>query len=465
MNIILVIFDTLRKDCIGAYGLPPWGPVATPHLDAFAGESVRFTHAYPETLPTIQARRAIYTGNRIYPFWDPPKVLKGETVASAGWSAIPEDQDTLSEMLKEAGYRTGLISDVYHMFKPSKNFWRGFDQWNFIRGQERDPFRSGPLPNQDQIDYWVSRDWQKRYGPELINSIVLNRYDRTHEEEYHVAQVMRESALWLEQNRDAEKFFLTVESFSPHEVWHVPEHYWRMYIDEDGQEQIMSGLDVSKIDPYLLKRAQANYSGLVTMCDRWFGYFMETMRVTGRLDDTMVIVTSDHGHYLGDYDLLTKRKYPSAPEVYDVPLMVRCPGGEHGGTVSDLFVQHHDISAQILESAGADRADSVDGVIFLDEALSNKDGKRNHVTAAWGQGITVVTRKWWVSCFANGAGMLLHDLESEEPFITNLASEHPKVADELFALAKADAGGEFPEWLVETSPEIEEAPVLAKHTW
>ena len=45
MNVILVVFDTLRKDCLGAYGAPPWGRVHTPHLDRFAAESVKFTRA------------------------------------------------------------------------------------------------------------------------------------------------------------------------------------------------------------------------------------------------------------------------------------------------------------------------------------------------------------------------------------------------------------------------------------
>ena len=55
MNIILVVFDSLRKDCIGCYGSPAgWGwDVATPHLDALAGQSLMMTRAYPETLPTL----------------------------------------------------------------------------------------------------------------------------------------------------------------------------------------------------------------------------------------------------------------------------------------------------------------------------------------------------------------------------------------------------------------------------
>ena len=147
MNIILVIFDSLRKDCVGAYGSPPWWKIQTPHWDALARESLVFTRAFPESLPTLPTRRALYTGRKVFPFHNANFKLRGDFKGAAGWGPIPEDQDTIAEILQAAGYRTGLISDVYHQFKPSKNFWRGFDQWTFLRGQEKDPSRSGPMPS------------------------------------------------------------------------------------------------------------------------------------------------------------------------------------------------------------------------------------------------------------------------------------------------------------------------------
>ena len=144
-HIVLVVFDTLRRDALGCYGTPPpWGSIATPNLDAFARESVRFERAYPEALPTLCARRTIYTGLRTYPFHDGDfRHIKGDFVGIApGWGPIPNEQTTLAETYESAGFRTGLISDLYHQFKPSKNFWRGFHQWTFIRGQEADAARS-----------------------------------------------------------------------------------------------------------------------------------------------------------------------------------------------------------------------------------------------------------------------------------------------------------------------------------
>jgi arylsulfatase A-like enzyme len=423
------------------------------------------TRAFPESLPTLPARRALYTGRRVYPFHNGDFRLKGDFVGAPGWGPIPEEQPTLAELLSEARYRTALISDVYHMFKPSKNYWRGFHQWTFLRGQEADPSRSGPRLTQAEIEYWLPEELRsRRHGvggsfEGFIQRCITNIRDRTREEDYFAPQVLKEAALWLEQNQDADSFFLTVESFDPHEPWLVPEHYRKMYMEEEGREQVVSVYrDVSDMDPKLLARTQANYSGEVTMCDRWFGFLMDTLKAVGRLDDTMVILTSDHGHAVGDRGFMGKRGYPSGPEVFDIPLMIRFPGAEHAGTSSDQFVQHHDIASVILEAAGVEPPVEIEGISFLESAVSGRAGGRDHATIAWGSTLTVVTDRWWLNCKADGTGVLLHDLKEAEPFATNVADGNTEAVNELFALAKADAAGGFPEWIVELARSQKDAP-------
>ena len=93
---------------------------------------------------------------------------------------------------------------------------------------------------------------------------------------------MQEAARWLEQNRDAGRFFLTVESFDPHEPWFVPEHYRARYDPSDGPEQVLSPYsEIPDLEPELVRRTRANYAGLVTMCDRWLGHLLETLRTQG----------------------------------------------------------------------------------------------------------------------------------------------------------------------------------------
>jgi arylsulfatase A-like enzyme len=147
-NVVLIIIDSLRKDHIGAYGNEK---IQTPNLDALAKDSLLFTRAYPESIPTICARRAIHTGLRTWPFrdWAPPK---GEDIILQGWEPIPNYQTTLAEMMQAAGYGTYFVTDNMHQFKPSYNMHRGFDVFDFFRGQTTDNYKPAWTYPKDKVD-------------------------------------------------------------------------------------------------------------------------------------------------------------------------------------------------------------------------------------------------------------------------------------------------------------------------
>ena len=139
MNIILICLDTYRADLIAATKRNDF--IKTPNLDRLIQEGVLFENAFGEGQPTIQYRQSLCTGMRTFPF-DKDYDTKGMWPVLAGWHKIPPEQPTLAEVLLENGFVTGLVSDTYHMFKPTQNFTRGIASWNFIRGQEEDNYRS-----------------------------------------------------------------------------------------------------------------------------------------------------------------------------------------------------------------------------------------------------------------------------------------------------------------------------------
>ncbi len=485
MNVILVIFDSLRKDCISSIGKPPWDKVKTPNLDKFIEESFMMDRCYPESLPTLQARKAIYTGKRTYPFIDGDIVLKGDFLGAPGWGPIPEDQSSISEIFQQNGYTTALISSVPHMFKPSKNFHRGFDEWVWIRGYEVDTYRSGPIPGDDEIYKWLPRELcsiNKNYY-EFMKKCLININDVKKEEDYSVARVMREGVRWLEQNKDIDKKFLIIESFAPHEPFFVPEHYSQMYFDGDGPQQVLSLYsETDNINPSIVIKTQANYSGLVTMCDRWFGYFMDSIRNLNMLDDTLIIVTSDHGHSVGDNNWIGKRGYPSSKEIMDIPLFIRHPDDGLGRNIKlDMMVQHTDIPAFIMDAAGVDKrlkkysrmffinhktvekkdweaVDDLHGISFYKNLTGRKDTFRNHVTIGWGSAVTVIKDNWWLNIKVNGKGALLYNLQRDSLLESNVASENPEIINSLFDIALKDAGGSFPDYLIELADNELDAP-------
>jgi arylsulfatase A-like enzyme len=296
-------------------------------------------------------------------------------------------------------------------------------------------------------------------GVAFMRRCLRNMHGRAQEEDYFNARVMIEATRWLQENRDADRFFLLVECFDPHEPWFVPAHYRQMYDPADGREQVLSTYQETKrLAPDLLQRARANYSGLVTMCDRWFGHLYQTMRVLGLLQNTVVIVASDHGHSIGDGKYLGKRGYPSRPEVFEAVLMIRHPQGDGGGRRANLFLQHTDISAQILDFARVEPAQPLHGQPFWPAALGAGEPQRDHVTTGWGSAMTVVDERWWLNCQVDGSGSLLFDLASQDPFAANVAGTNAEVVRRLYAQGVADAGGEFPDYLLKQAAGEVEAP-------
>ena len=119
------------------------------------------------------------------------------------------------------------------------------------------------------------------------------------------------------------------------------------------------------------------------------------------------------------------------------------------GITSDMFVQHHDITAAILETANVKAPTEIDGISFLENAVAGKSGPRDHATVRWGSAVTLITDRWWFNCKVDGTGAFLYDLRKAQPFIRNVADDNADVVNRLFAQAKQDAGGSFPEGLVE----------------
>ena len=134
LNVIVICCDTLRADVVDH----TWeDQVHMPNLDRLRAQSTSFSRAYAEALPTVPMRRGFYTGRRSYP-WKHDLEDVGSQPNMLGWHAIPSEYKTLAETLCEKGVMTGLVADLYHLFKPTMNFTRGFVSYDYIRGQEMD---------------------------------------------------------------------------------------------------------------------------------------------------------------------------------------------------------------------------------------------------------------------------------------------------------------------------------------
>ncbi len=455
MNCVLIIVDSWRQDHCGCYGCD-W--IQTPYLDALAEQSVVFTRCYPESLPTLPVRRALHTGRRTYPFND-HWMQKGDFVGAPGWGPIPEDQPTIAELLHERGYRTGFITDTYHQFKPSKNFQRGFDEWHWVRGQEADPYRSGPFISDEALARVLSEQTDNPHRRAMHRQYLMNVAERRSEEDYFPAQVFRGGADWLHRNQDAERFFLVLDSFDPHEPWDPPAYYRKLYDpDEMPVDVIWSTYGPAHaFTERELRRMRANYAGEVTMTDRWLGHFLQALHDSGREEDTVLAVISDHGHNLGDSNLTGKQGHPLTRAVADLIMMIRLPGttgvspvvsegSGRGARRTDALCYNHDLTTTLLSLLGEEIPTGMEG-IDLTPVMEGKQPGREHVTVAWGPHTTMIEDKWWCNALFWGGEPLVYDLETDPALTTNVAAAHPEVVERAVEVFRQDAGGDFPEFL------------------
>ena len=176
-----------------------------------------------------------------------------------------------------------------------------------------------------------------------------------------------------------------VDAFDPHEPWDPPAYYTELY-DPGYTGDAYVAPAYREIEGYLtpeeFRHVQALYAGEITMVDRWMGRFLREVEDLGLMENTLVIVTTDHGTYNGDHGLVGKNK-TLYRGLSHTPMIVRHPQLAHGGRLSSP-VQPVDIFPTVLEAAGLEVPDGVHGASLL-PLLEKGDGAPWRKAALFGQ--------------------------------------------------------------------------------
>jgi arylsulfatase A-like enzyme len=396
----------------------PFPDVATPNLDALRREGVTFTRAFGDGQPTIPVRRCLYTGMRSYP-WRFSFDRKGLWPTGPGWHKIPPEQTTLAEHLLAHGYRTALVSDLYHEFKPTLNFTRGFLNWEFIRGQESDNWKGGAISREELAHYTPNPDDPMQTA--MLRQYLLNKRHFT-PNELSGGMTFARAIDWLDDNHALQPFFLWIECFDPHEPWDPPRAYADRYMpDYSGREFIfphLAGASAAERE-----RMKALYFGEVTYVDSWVGRLLNHLTDLKLLDSTVVMFVSDHGTELLDHGRIGK----SAPHLFahntQLNWVIRHPDGPSGREV-DAFVQNQDLlpTALRLLEVPALAVDGVDAWPLVNGATSD----RKAVITGWGDYASVRSADWnyIVNTVAPAGSERLFNLQSDPLEQTDVASDH-----------------------------------------
>jgi arylsulfatase A-like enzyme len=446
MNVVLIIVDSLRKDHVGAYGN---GWIKTPNLDALAKESLRFTRAYPESVPSIPARRGIHTGIRSFPFRNWQK-WSDDDVGLWGWQPIPRDQTTLAEILQDEGYYNMFVTDTLHQFRPYYDMHRGFHAFHWIRGQERDLFKPRSPASEAKIENVLLGGPNASHAEDIMRQYFANTMGRKSEEDWFSPQVFGKGMEFLEAAKGAQPFFLVVDNYDPHEPWDPPEKYVSLYSDGyDGPEPFTSSSGASDwLTEEQLKRMRALYAGEVTLMDRWLGAFLDRMEEMNLFENTLVMLLSDHGHAFGEHGYAGKVPTAMYPELMDLAFFIRHPSGRMAGEASDYHASTHDVAPTVLGSLGVELPEAMEGQdlsVLLDGGEPEQE--RPHFSSSYHDRIWARDDRYVLMARNDGADARLFDLENDPEMRQNVAPSNQDVVKRMYQdYVVADAGGPLPRY-------------------
>lgn len=397
-NILLITSDQQHWNTLGRH-LPE---ISTPNLDRLAAQGVDARRAYCPNPTCTPSRASIITGQ--YP--------SAHGAWSLG-AKLPEHVPTVGGLFSEAGYATGLIGKAHfqplagtekypslecHPLVRDLDFWRkfhgpfyGFDHVELARNHG-DEIHAG-----QHYALWMeekgANDWRRHFQNRL------GRNDYTGGKPAHPPQhgawslpeelhmntwiTERSSAFMRRAREQSRPFFLWASYFDPHPPYLVPEPWASMYDpasvtlptvtpgehdrnpphfrltqtptpDFSAYQETPHGnhgFSSHLTDPDELRKDIAIYYGMVSMLDHYVGRLLDDLESQGLAEDTIVIFTSDHGHYYGQHGLIKKGAFHYEDGIR-VPLLARWPGHIRPGVESRALVSLVDLPVTMLAAAG-----------------------------------------------------------------------------------------------------------------
>ncbi len=379
-NVLWVCTDQQRYDTIRALGNRH---INTPCIDAFVAKGVSFTNAFTQSPVCTPSRAAFMTGR--YP---------RTTKCRQNGQALPPNEKLVSRLFADAGYTCGLagklhlatcangvvetrIDDGYHVFHWSHHpqpDWpeNAYTQWLQSKGTSWEDLYSGP-----------STGYIKHGVPE----------------EYNQTTWCADKTIEFIREQNGDPWFFSYNCFAPHHPFDPPAEYLARYNPEEMPlpksrpdelaaktiyQQLDSrfahndpdGYDITRMTDRDKREVIAAYYAMVELIDKQFGRMVAALEETGQLENTLVIFMSDHGEMLGDHGLFLK-----GPHFYDeavrVPLIFSWKDRFAAGLRADCLMELIDIAPTLLEAAGIEVPDYIQGRSLMPILLAQADARQH----------------------------------------------------------------------------------------
>ncbi len=316
-NILLIGVDSMRADHMSCYGYPRY---TTPHIDRFAQGGTLFENTYSAYIPTTSGYASMLTGMDLF---------STQVVALRHKGPLRPEVKTLAEILREVGYNTTCVG---FNGNPSS---RGFDKY---------------------LDYAGWGSWNEGRSPKAqnLNDVTIPELDRLIDQE--------------------QPFFLFLRHMDPHAPYLPPEPFERMFYHGDetdpnnkSMEPVMSfkpfrDFFATWMPPGISDKDYviAQYDGELAYMDSCIQTILTTLETRGILDDTIVVINSDHGETLYDHECYFDHHGLYEPTLH-VPLILRYPAKVASGKRVRGYNLQQDLVPTLMDLAEIDPGIAFDG--------------------------------------------------------------------------------------------------------
>jgi arylsulfatase A-like enzyme len=390
-NVVLITVESLRPDHMASYGGPR---VTSPHMDALATEGMLYEDARAATSWTLPSHASLFTG--LYP-------TVHQTTAPLG--KLDESYTTLAEVLAARGYQTaGVVSGPY--LRREHGLAQGFEFWDDSIAALTDFEAHGEVTS-----------------PRMEASL----------------------AAWLDDRRDPERpFFLFAYFWDPHYDYLPPPPYDRMFVGPDARPIDVTNYELSPvvhagIPKEELAWVEAQYDGEIRWTDEHLGRLFALLRAEGLWDNTVVIVTADHGEEFFEHGHKGHMNALYVESVH-VPLIVKYPRGGPTGRDARL-ASLVDVFPTVLDLTGASaeaplqgrsllRARAPDRRVFTELRAARYTGP-SYTQATVKHWEAMREGSWKLITVAEGERTELYDVATDPGETTNVAAREPARAGEM----------------------------------
>ncbi len=464
-NIIFIVIDALRPKNLGCYG---YVKPTSPNIDRLAKEGLLFKDAYSCTNATDPSLTAIFSGK----FCRSHGIMKhGALLQSAEVQAFLKSTQTLPEILKLNGYRTLAIDWLGRWHTKGYDYYSGIlrtaGQWGGQRltyGQTREYAMN------------MAKTGLTRYVSSIkskISTLGKQPKIKPRTETYGDATAVTQKAKEIIRENLNNNFFLFVHYWDTHFPYNNPVSVEEtpVTLGRDGKEQLEKIKHKDKMKQISLlggvEKTLDMYDGAITFVDQEIGNLIEALRQWGILENTLIIVTADHGESLTEHGI-----YFAHNGLYQVtlhvPLIFKYAGLPNGKVVTG-FVQHTDVAPTILDILGIGNGPDHDGKSLLPLIYDNKQlslaiyaeethsAKKQMVATYKYKYIRALSKQDAVCKYCHmihGGIEELYDLEKDPEEVSNVIADHSDEASQLRGL--------LAEWITNSESKREKAKLKGR---